>query len=72
MSETTASLAAGLQGPVLFVTVLPAVLVVGALLAAFVWGSRRRARKQPPPVPLDAVERLRGRDDGAHEPPHRG
>ncbi|GAA1387090.1 hypothetical protein GCM10009639_11740 [Kitasatospora putterlickiae] len=64
--------AAGLDGPVLFVTVLPAVLVVGTLLAAFVWGSRRRARRQEPPVPLDRAARPRNRGGGRHEPPDRG
>lgn len=43
-------LAAAPRGSSLLVVIVPIVLVGAVLIGAFVWGSRRRARRAEPPV----------------------
>ncbi|GLW55501.1 DUF6479 family protein [Kitasatospora phosalacinea] len=50
-------LAAESSGPSLLVMVIPALIIVAALIGAFVWGSRRRARRRPPAGPGPAAPR---------------
>ncbi|WP_327064350.1 DUF6479 family protein [Kitasatospora sp. NBC_01302] len=53
----------------LLVMVVPTLIIFGALIGAFVWGSRRRARHQPPPTrPVDAA----GPEPGSWQTPGAG
>ncbi|WP_282204679.1 DUF6479 family protein [Kitasatospora fiedleri] len=73
VTAVDAVLAAESSGPSLLVVVIPAVIIVGLLIGAFVWGSRRRNRQRPPTSPGPAAGRADSwstPQDGGPDPDH--